>query len=517
MNPQTRSASVNAVHVLFTGILWGISYYCRQSLSVIVDVLETDLKTTPAGVASLSSAILFPFCLMQIPAGSILQIVSPEFSMAIGTVGIGIFSICFGFIHSIATGIIVNIFIGICASFVGLGPFALAEERYGLKYVAFIVSIVQGIGIVVAVSCQYIQSKLYQSTNEWRTMYWYYGAVNMVLGSLYVAFMIFEKQCSSVESNINININSNIVSVDHDNNRHSKNGHVDTCNINIDTELMTKTKKSGECDCNCVHMCLRVWRTVGTNTSELSFGSLTRQMTDAFKIAICKPWNWFLGIYGIFISAITFGLSSLWLIPYLILKFDFDRSIASLINGSYTFAWGFGSVIFGKLVLFNCCRARKLSLLLGCIMEQSLLIVIYLIDNNDNVDVSIIVLLNAVSGLGSSVFLVFMNVVRDYNAKDGVQEVATGMINGFNFIGAIITQLIVGAMLDVFGSNSNSNKNTEYSVDTYNRAFIIFPIFGFLSIILTCVLKETYGEPVDWDKAKTKTQKNVTDTPKNAH
>ena len=105
---------------------------------------------------------------------------------------------------------------------------------------------------------------------------------------------------------------------------------------------------------------------------------------------------------------------------------------------------------------------------------------------------SIVVLLNAVSRLGSSVFLVFMNVVRDDTAKDGVQEVATGMINGFNFIGAIITQLIVGAMLNVFGSNSNSNKNTERSVDTYNKAFLTFAMFGFLIIILTCVLKETY-------------------------
>ena len=339
---------INCIHVLMTGILWGISYYCRQSLSVIVDVLEDDLNTTSSGVASLSSAILLPFCIMQIPAGLVLQIFSPEFSMAIGVLGIGIFSIIFGFVESLFSGIIVNILIGISASLVGLGPFTIAEERYGLQYVAFIVAIIQGIGILVAVSCQYIQSTIYQDTNEWRTMYWYYGLATIFLGVLYIFYMFIEAKCCRLDYNIIESPRSPKEQKEYS----AVNVHA------VNTESRPKAK---------VHVGLiRIWRSLGVDGSDK--GKLKRmivEMKSALIIAICNPWNWLLGIYGIFISAMTFGLSILWLIPYLILKFNYQRSVASLVNGTYTFSWAIGSVLFGKLILIKCCRARKLVLLIG--------------------------------------------------------------------------------------------------------------------------------------------------------
>ena len=550
---------INWVHVIFTGILWGISYYCRQSLSVIVDILEDDLNTTSSGIASLSSAILLPFCIMQIPAGLVLQIFSPEFSMSIGVLGIGVCSIFFGLIENVYSGVFVNILIGISASLVGLGPFTLAEERFGLKYIAFIVSIIQGIGILVCVGCQYIQSTIYQNSNKWRTMYYYYGFMSVCLAICYTVFMFVEAKFSVIannivqdttdtptESNTNNTNNTNEIEAGNDTNtdvytntnkdtnrsiaitKESKTDVNSNNTSNSDETIYNNVNNNGNDNnqCNCLQ--LRISRNYGikqNNTSENddelsnfwtqsnnagigNLKSLRSEMKIALLLAIKNPWNWFLGIYGIFISAITFGLSSLWLIPYLILKFDYQRSIASLINGSYTFAWGFGSVIFGKIILLPLCRARKISLLMGCIMEQSILIIIYIFNKNDNIDTSIIVLLNIISGLGSSVFLVYMNVVRDYNAIDKVQDAATGMINAFNFVGAMITQIFVGVLLDAFSEeNNNNNNNTnsddnEYSVETYNLAFIIFPIFGFLSIILTLVIKETYGEPIDLRKNK---------------
>ena len=135
-------------------------------------------------------------------------------------------------------------------------------------------------------------------------------------------------------------------------------------------------------------------------------------------------------------------------------------------------------------------------------MEQAILITIYIFDKDDDIDVIVIIILNIISGLGSSVFLVFMNVVRDYNALDNTQDAATGMINGFNFIGAIFTQQFVGIVLDA------NSKSKDYTTATYNQAFIIFPILGLLSIILTLIIKETYGEPID---LKTKQKSDKTD------
>ena len=138
-------------------------------------------------------------------------------------------------------------------------------------------------------------------------------------------------------------------------------------------------------------------------------------------------------------------------------------------------------------------------------MEQAILIIIYIFDKNDNIDTSVIIVLYIISGLGSSVFLVFMNVVRDYNALDNVQDAATGMINAFNFVGAIITQIFVGVLLDAFNGDSG-----EYSIQTYNKAFLIFPVFGLLSIIVTLLIKETYGEPIQLSKNSNLEKKDTT-------
>ena len=186
------------------------------------------------------------------------------------------------------------------------------------------------------------------------------------------------------------------------------------------------------------------------------------------------------------------------------MKFELKRTTAALINGSFSFSWGIGCILFGKVILTKYGHRRKLVLLCGCIMQQVLLIVIYVFDGN--VHEIWIIALSTISGLGSGSWCVFMNVVRDYNASYGGQDIATALINGFMFVGAVIVQLTIAVLLD---ESKARNGNENYSVDDYEFAFLVVPVFGILTVLLTLVIRETYGEPVVYPRKENGTDHEV--------
>ena len=440
--------------LVLTGILWGYSWYARQIISSITDVLQDSFDITSSGVATLSSGILITFSIMQIPAGLILEILSPEFCIVIGSFFMGICCLLFGFANNFIIGLVINIFLGISTSLVSISDLALIEERYGNVNLVLVTSVTQAIGIGIYSLCQYIQAKIYQEYHIWREMFYFYGISVMITAVMYFIYMCTELKCTKIHEHI-----------------------VDS------TENEFKDMKR-----------VRVFKSMKIINEK---DKMMKELLNKLKLALCFKWNWYLSFLLIFTNSILVGLSFLWLIPFLEIKYNIERSLAALINGILTFSWAFGAIIFGKIIKMKYGKRRKISLLIGIILQQLLMLIIYA----DMDRIYYIIILCAVSGFGSSVSLIIYNMVRDYNPT--CMNAATGLISFMNFFGGMIIQVIIGILLDYSWKKHNGiiNENgmRQYCIQDYQLSFIIFPILGILSLIMLIFLKETYGEPIKWE------------------
>ena len=89
-----------------------LSYFYRNSIGPIADVLEKELNTTSTGVGMLSSFCYASYFSSQIVVGLLLEIYSFQFFLLISSFFLGISIITFSFTTSITMGIVVRFISG---------------------------------------------------------------------------------------------------------------------------------------------------------------------------------------------------------------------------------------------------------------------------------------------------------------------------------------------------------------------------------------------------------------------
>ena len=71
----------------------------------------------------------------------------------------------------------------------------------------------------------------------------------------------------------------------------------------------------------------------------------------SLKITKKNYLNWLIGIHLFCASSLVLGLYGLWLISYMMIKFNYSRSLSSFICGLFYISSGISGIIFGKIAV----------------------------------------------------------------------------------------------------------------------------------------------------------------------
>eukprot|EP01084_Bolivina_argentea_P227533 384274_1 len=156
------------------------------------------------------------------------------------------------------------------------------------------------------------------------------------------------------------------------------------------------------------------------------------------KLVIKNHWNWCLGMYGFFLLAIYFGFFGVWFVQYLMLKFSFSRTMSSFFLGVGNVVQGMGMLIFGYLS--SKYKIRKMFLYIGDFLTCTVLLLLYL--DAEILNEYYVFIIIVMSRFGIGVECINYTLIREYNANQKCEEVASSFLNTLN-VCAFISQYVI--------------------------------------------------------------------------
>lgn len=177
--------------VLLT-MMYSISYFYRNSIGPIADVLEREFETTVTYVAMLSSFLYASYFCMQLVVGMLLEIYSFRIIILFASLFLGLAMITFSFLPDITTGIIVRFLSGFITSFPFVTGCAVASQLKGNHFVAMYSGILFCCGNLLLFSMNYVQAFLFEKYNNWRSIYFYFGVFSIVIFIGFLLITIYE-------------------------------------------------------------------------------------------------------------------------------------------------------------------------------------------------------------------------------------------------------------------------------------------------------------------------------------
>merc|ERR1712130_586467 len=228
-------------------------------------------------------------------------------------------------------------------------------------------------------------------------------------------------------------------------------------------------------------------------------GESSNSVMTSLKYSVKNYINFIFASYGFLLVFVLYGFWGLWLISYLMLKYKYDRSTATLVCSSFYVSSAISGAFWGYLS--TKCHRRKVFLILTAVLMCVCLVTLYV-----NASTSMIVIIGSsiMSGIGFGAFdPVFWATVRENNAYYNCTEIAIGMVLSMVNASGFVSQFLIGILMDmhwqhVNGGNGDHDGDRIYSVGDYDFAFLTFPICLGLAIIFTVFMKETYAKTVDY-------------------
>jgi len=244
--------------------------------------------------------------------------------------------------------------------------------------------------------------------------------------------------------------------------------------------------------------------------------SLWEQTKLNLKKATKSPLNWIVGFWGT-CAGITFnGISQFWFIPFFMVKYEYSRTLSSILVGVALAGSAVGVISYGELV--RRFGPRKPLLYCGIAMFSTLLIVVYVPD----LPLSVLIVLSIVIGCGLGAVIIMFTLAREYNWYYGSEETATALINMLWTGGGFIGQYGIGALLDFSYERrvddiTTDDASREYTASDYQFAFSVAPVVVLLMFIFALFFKETNGKNLTYDDeaggekrvGKEETQSNI--------
>merc|ERR1712228_900186 len=232
---------------------------------------------------------------------------------------------------------------------------------------------------------------------------------------------------------------------------------------------------------------------------------LKKNMAQTVKMYL----NWLLALTMFCAGVVFMGVMSLWLVPYLMVKFDYSRSLAALVSGLAFMSSGVGSILIG--IISKKVSRRKIFLFVGNILFLAFVAFIYL--DAAHMPLPFVIFLCVITGFAFSHFSPFVfAIVREYNWFYGNTETATAFVNMGLVLSGAVGQFTIGELLDIhYEGRADAvladDGNRLYTVDDYNFALIIVPICLCIMFISECLLKETMSKNLEYEPKEKKMPK----------
>lgn len=462
-------------YLLLAGCTFTISYFYRNSIGPIADVLERELDTNASGVAMLSSFQYASYCLTQMAVGMILEIYSYRAVSLFASISQGITMIIFSFTPNITIGVIIRFLSGFITAFPLVTSIAIVSQLYGNRYVGTFTGIVICSGNASIFSLSYLQAFLYEKYNDWRSIYFYFGIFSIVIFIGFLIITIYEythhhEHGVSEKSEIALKQSADYKSLR------------TTCD-SMDTPVSTSMPPTTISDRSFLQFIA-----FRTHSEDMMIKS---RMWQSLKRTLRNKLNYVLGIHMFCVYVIIYAMNGLWVINYLMAKYDYSRESATLISGVFFLAIGVGSVAFGKM---SHIYSKRIVLLGICTLIMSIATILF-IYFSDNASFELILTLSIINGIGcGGATPIHYLMVREYNCGQQCEDTATGFANFQGSAAGFIAQLLMGWMIDW---NWNLRGDTEdpnlrhYSVADYEFAFSLCTAALVIAIAMLFFLRES--------------------------
>ena len=451
---------------------WSIffyGYFFRNSISPIVDVLEKELDTTATGVGVLGSFIHLFYFSPQIGYGILLQCVPGKYVLPASSVLLGVACLLFSLSENAEFATITSSMAGLVMAPSWLCFVRIIDDLFSRNEVPLVIGVQMTLTYSGLFVGNYVQAQVYQTHKEWRTVFVVLAVGCWASAVVLIAFVYCNDHRQPQPQSTRTRSLTQRELVDLENTENTEND---------ETRLLPNT--------------------------EISKISKLSEMKRALKRAFCLKLNWILSLWGFCGLSIVNGFIGLWFISYLMTKFGYSRSTASLISGSFYLMRALSAPLFGRLAMrFS---KRRIFLIFGAFLWIGTVLIVYALQSE--APMAAVIAFNFVSGIGAGSWGIMWSLQREYNAYYSCKDMAAGLVNTAINASGFVTQLFIGEMLDIRWEQREGELDDEgvrkYNTNDYDYALLILPIVVVIAIISALFLKETNGNNLDYS---TKTAK----------
>jgi sugar phosphate permease len=219
-----------------------------------------------------------------------------------------------------------------------------------------------------------------------------------------------------------------------------------------------------------------------------AIGSPKLSLWKGLIIIIQKPQTWLLAIYGFMMYVPIAGFADMWGVPFLTQVHHMDKQSASLTTTLLYLGVGLGTPLFA--FLSNYLKRFKVALVcasLGALCAFT--IIIY----SPILTPSFAMAILFFSGLMMGGQFMAFSVVCEINPLS-VSGMASGFQNLVSMTSGILSQPLIGWLLDLFWENVAENNIRLYSPAAYQMALTSLIIALVLATLAVIFIKEAYPE-----------------------
>lgn len=147
---------------------------------------------------------------------------------------------------------------------------------------------------------------------------------------------------------------------------------------------------------------------------------------------------------------------------------------------------------------------------------MGMLSLLYLIYCGPDAHILVVIACNVNAGFFSGIDSIIFGLIREYNDDLGTSDTASGIVNCFGLLlSGSVMPWVMGNLMDYSwakrsGVIDEDTGDRHYSLDDYNTAFAVVPVVLALNWCATLLIKETNGEPLQWNE-KNETKPNEDD------
>jgi len=188
-NPQSQIGSSRAWLIwILAAFVFFYAFIQRVAPGVMVDDLMSTFAIGAAVTGTLSALYFYPYVLLQIPLGALIQQIGPRALLTVSLIIAGFGSILFGTAEHIYMAYAGRILVGVGSAVGFLGSLSIASKWFPAHRFAFLSGLVMFFGMGGGVLGQGPLSALIEISG-WRTSMWYLGIFSFILAGLIFFFV----------------------------------------------------------------------------------------------------------------------------------------------------------------------------------------------------------------------------------------------------------------------------------------------------------------------------------------